>query len=1081
MSFYTGTIVTVEAQPRQANVTTDAAAGSSLLLLDDVGPFREAGGQAIVDGVLLSYLTIDSAAESMTLAAPLAATVTADSTVQVAIQGVGALDWVANVLLDGQEGLDDDPVPAQIPYELIGYLREGVADAGKVVTLSATAAGLYLDEIDGGNPQFDGSTLDPDIPVPVSVVPPAPPPPPVAPTASPTPVTEGVPGAIFIRLPPPASANTPTVVDVYMSTSSPVALDATHLHGTAAAGAVYTVTKLPAGMGGGPLSYYQADGVTPQIYLFVAVARSAQDGSLAATPSSEVAGSMRQVDSPDVSVNAVWAGWVSAARMTSGLTEAEIVLAGVIESQNPSGPMFGRVGLSGADGFYSRGVVPAGGALEDAPVLVHFPVDGAPNIVSGILQADTLTVTGGATFRAATSLEVGASLTLEQGIQPPKSAPAYVVGYSSTTMDATSPSAVKLGLTKGHDGNWYTVVLGDAAQGTPSYIEVYTAAGVNVKDVWCPNISGHVLDYYGIVYDPVTLLYYLLGYNPSLSGRGWYIVAIDQALGAPISTFLGLSLVTNNGVAFGWDYTLNKALVAYTDKGTTPANRWRVDSYTVGLSGAVTYSDTWLTPTTHADGADMGVVLRGKFDYGDTVERTILRTRGNNDGAAGTHPFFVFTTSSNARRSQDEWPNAADATTRGATYSGGQFWSIDGSDRVWRYQGGRSMWTSGSSRWSFDARFLDSKTTMNIPLSTTSASKNVVSSTYMFGVGDLGVAVSGSGIPAGATIESVTPGTGNATVSIAATATAAITATLTSVKHETGPSPRASFTMLKRALVTLTLATPPVAGGGVNDPDSLRVYYGKGDTDAATTMVREKTLAVGVIAMTFDGTGTAEGGTPDVGFVNSTPAAVQAAALDPYGNHAIDLRGDGLALVEMLTPLGVAYPSMFPITAGSEPKGWYKLDGREILGTLIPIAASVLGTGATSAWGAAAAGNVKLPDMRGRMPIGAGTFAVFGSTDGLTEANRKLRHTHPISAQATHDHNGPSHDHGPGTLASAVATNTTATGAANRAQNPITGLTGAAGTGKTSQDGSHSHGGDTLQSAADGLPYAACDWIVRLA
>lgn len=917
MSLYTGTVDTVEAQPRQANVTTDAAAGTSLLMLDDISPFRQGGGQALVDGVLLDYLTVDPDAESMTLTAPLAAAVTANSTVQVAQQGMGVLDWVANVLLDGQEGLDDDPVPAQIPHELIGYLREGSVDAGKVVTLSATAAGLWLDEIDGGNPLFDGSVLDPAIPIPESVVPPAPPAPPVAPNESPVPQPVGVPGAIFLRLPPPASANTPTVVDVYMSTSSPVALTAGNLHGTAAAGSVYTVENLPAGQGGAQLSYFQADGVTPQTYLFVAVARSAQDGTLAADPSPEVAGSMRQVDSPDVAVNAVWAGWVSAARMTSGLTEAEIVLAGVIESQNPSGPAFGRVGLSGADGFYSRGVVPAGGSLEDAPVLVHFPVDGAPNIVSGILQADTLTVTGGATFRAATSLEVGSSLTLEQGIQPPKSAPSYVIGYSSTTMKSVNPAEQKHGLTKGHDGNWYTLVTGNATDGTPSFIEVYTAAGALVNDYWCPDVSGHIIDFWGLVYDPVTALYWLIGYNPEIAGRGWYIVSLSSADIAAstgprqahftASTFIGISLVTNNGVAVGWDYTANKLLLAYADKGTSPANRWRVDAYTVAVGGSATFSDTWLTPTTHADAADMGVVLRGKFDYGDTVERTILRTRGNSNGAVGSHPFFVFTTSTNARRSQDEWPNASDAFTYGGTYDSGKFWSIDGTDRVWRYQGGRNMWTSGSSRWSFDARFLDNKTALTLPLATTSASKNVVSSSYVFGVGDLGVAISGSGIPAGAVIESVTPGTGNAAISVAATATASITATLTSVKHETSASPRASFTMLKRALVTLTLPTPPVGFAGVNDPDSLRVYYGKGDTDAATTMVREKTLATGVISMTFDGTGTAEGGTPEIAFVNSTPAVLAAAGggfwVDGVSNGSLGTAGLRAAVDARVTTL----------------------------------------------------------------------------------------------------------------------------------------------------------------------------------
>lgn len=1072
MSLYTGTVATVEAKPRQANVVTDAPAGSSTLLLDDVGPFREGGGQAFVDGVLLDYLTIigpdvvevepvvnlstqpsfeldvagwaaqagavapvrDGArfwtgafsmrcergagtstlwasrnigaqvdpnktytlqgrlwvpaanptnggirvsgadvavpatattlrtttrdawapvtftfttnatantvffyidggtsgqvwvdgimlnegstakdygdgsfpgwvwdgtphastsrstgqqAESMTLAAPLAALVSADSTVQVAQQGVGVLDWTANVLLDGQEGLDDDPVPAIIPHELIGYLREGAADAGKVVTLSATARGLYLDELDNGRPLFDGSTLDPGIPIPPEVVPPLPPAPPVAPAESPTPVPAGIPGAIMVRLPPPESANTPTVVDVYMSDTSPVPLDAAHLHGTATAGSLYQVENLPAGVGGAALAYVQADGVTPETYFFVAVARSAEDPSLAATASPEVEGSMRQINSPDVSVSAVWAGWVSAARMTSGTMEAQIVLAGQIESQNPSGPAFGRVGLSQKDGFYSRGVVPAGGTLDDAPVLVHFPTDGAPNLVSGILQADKLTVTGGATFRATTSLETEATLVLEQGVQPPKAAPAYVIGYNKTThVPVQEVDADRFGLSKGHDGAWVTVRSMDPLDGKDSKLEWYDSAGALVRTVTLPTVSGSRLRGYGVVWTGTR--YLVLAFNPDRFASGglhYYVLALDTAFALTTTNDLGIGAVTSNHTpCIGWDHVNSRALIAYADKGFSPP-RIRVDAYTV-TTGTLTYLSTWLTPTTYTRDYDMRYVARGTFDYGDGIERTVLRPQPT-EATAGA--FAVFTTSSNAERTQDEWGPSA-GTTRGAWWDGAKFWSVNENYVRTRYQGGRCMWVSGSSRWSFDARYLDTTTTRGITASITSGSKLFSSPNYVFGVGDTGVAISGTGIPAGATIESVTAGTGNAVLSAPATATnATLAATLTSIKHETPPSPRASFTMTKRAQVTLTLTTVPTGRGGVNDADSLRVWWGTGDTDAATTMARERTLAPGVISMSFDGDTAAEGGTAEAAFGNSTPAKLMTAG----GGWWLDGKADG--------------------------------------------------------------------------------------------------------------------------------------------------------------------------------------------
>lgn len=886
-------------------------------------------------------------------------------------------------------------------------------------------------------------------------------PPAVAPNASPVPQPVGIPGAIQLRLPPPASANTPTVVDVFMNDSSPVPLDATHKHGTAASGSLYTVEKMPAGTGGAALEYVQADGVTPKGYFFVAVARNAEDNTLSATASAEVEGSMRQVTGPDVSVNAVWAGWVSATRLTSGTTEAQIVLAGQMESQNTAGPMFGRVGLSQADGFYSRGVVPAGGTLDDAPVLVHFPTNGSPNLVSGILEAEKLTVTGGATFRAVTSMETEASLILEQGVQPPKAAPAYVIGYNSTTHVPTQDlDADRVGLTKGHDGNWVTVKKMDALAGQTSKIERYDANGAVVGMVTLPTVGGGKVNPYGIVWTGTK--YLVLVFNPdrfTAGGSHYYVLAYDTAFSSAtvVTTDLGIgAVVSNNDPCIGWDHTNGRALIAYADKGFSPP-RVRVDTYTVAVGGGVTFLSTWLTPATYTKDYDIRYVARGVFDYGDAIDRTILRPQPNVGGS-----FAVFTTSSNVERPQDEWPQPAGYATWGAWWDGAKFYSVNGSNVRTRYQGGRNMWVSGSSRWSFDDRFLDSTLTRAVTIATTSGSKLFSSASYIFGVGDTGVAISGAGIPAGTTIESVTAGTTNAVLSAAATATgAAVVSTFTSTKHETPPSPRASFTMTKRAQVTLTLPAVPTGRGGVNDADSHRVWYGKGDTDATTVMARERTLAIGVASMSFDGDTAAEGGVADPAFANSTPAELKSAALDPYGRPAIDLRGDGVAYAEMLTPLGVAFPSMFPITAGSEPKGWYKLDGREILGTLIPSTATVLGTGATSKWGSATAGYVRLPDMRGRMPIGAGTFAVFGATDGLAEASRT----------PSHWHNAVTPD---GTLDTASFSwggrSNAPTGGAQPVVGNIEGVTG--GSFKPGVSG---------HTASASIPYAGVDWIARLA
>jgi hypothetical protein len=1077
VSFYTGTVQRVVAERRQANVAEDAAAGASTLLLDDVGPFLEAGGQALVDGVLLDYLTVDSEAESMTLAAPLASLVSADSTVQAAQQGRGVLDWYVYVLLDGQEGLDDDPVPAALDHEQIGYLREGTADEGKRVTLSATARGLYLDEIDGGVPLLDGSTLDPEIPIPESVVPAVPPAPPPAPTATPVPEPLGVPGAILVQLEPIVVGDdpaVPAVVDVYVSTTSPVNItDPGTFHGTATAGSVYRIGAMP---DGSELAY-DVD------YYIVVVARNAGGE---AEPSTEVAGQMRQITGPDVSVNAVWAGWVAADRVTSGTTEAEIVLAGMLESRNPLGAEFGRVGISQADGIYSRGAVPAGGELEDAPVLVHFPTNGAPNIVSGIFEAEKMTVTGGATFRAATSLEPEATLTLEQGVQPPKAAPSVIETWHKVDIESQKPSTWETtGLTKGPDELWYVSRYHPGSStDTQGVVESFQADGTFVASY---PLTNNYLPVGGVVYHPVNNRYMLITQHRTT--ESWYVETWTTGFSLVKRVHYANNTSVTRGFVIGWDHVGNRLMTAgsYSDSDETYLN-----SATWSAAGDfVSTVAGWWT----ASDADMwdiviGMVVRCQTEHGD---RILVRrqARASAEGEDVRVLAVVGTGGQLSRVASEEFPNAANSRVHGAcwvpgaTAADGRLYTVTSGSGIYRYEGGRMMWTSGSDRFSFDYRWFDPETSRGITVTTAVGSPLISSTDYVFGPGDNGVGIAGPGIPAGTTILSVTTGTGNAAMSANATATGSgVAATLTSAQQETGPSPRAVLeSKSKRAQALLTFASIPVGRGGVNDPKGIRVYWGRGDTDGATAMVREKTLANGVISYTF-GPGTEEGGSPAPPFGVSTPARFKSAAIDSLGLPITDFQGDGYARADMLMPAGV----YLPYSEAVAPKGWALCQGQQLHKDVVgPVLSARWGTGASSRHGAAATDYVMMPDWRGRVPIGAGTFAALGATDGKTEASRTLRHSHStpnsVDSAGGHEHNasgitsgtaahgGDNNTGGGGNLA-----RITSIGGGNFSQGHNHSVTGNTGTA-----GGHNHAlPDTNLSAANAIPYFGANWIVKL-
>lgn len=178
----------------------------------------------------------------------------------------------------------------------------------------------------------------------------------------------------------------------------------------------------------------------------------------------------------------------------------------------------------------------------------------------------------------------------------------------------------------------------------------------------------------------------------------------------------------------------------------------------------------------------------------------------------------------------------------------------------------------------------------------------------------------------------------------------------------------------------------------------------------------------------------------------------------PIGTDDADIPGDIQALADRLEALlydgdlALASAGDLKYSVRSADHGrWLKLDGRELSQAEIESAlslnagdaadfVSLMGTGASSKYGAAAAGKVKLLDMRRRMPMsagptgdGSGTLSVrdIGAVSGaetvvLVTANLPA-HTHSdgtLSA-AAHTH-GPgtltvaSHSHGDGSLAAAA-------------------------------------------------------------
>lgn len=128
------------------------------------------------------------------------------------------------------------------------------------------------------------------------------------------------------------------------------------------------------------------------------------------------------------------------------------------------------------------------------------------------------------------------------------------------------------------------------------------------------------------------------------------------------------------------------------------------------------------------------------------------------------------------------------------------------------------------------------------------------------------------------------------------------------------------------------------------------------------------------------------------------------------------LRETTAELQALLFPVGMIVPT----AAAAASTGWLLCDGSQVLGATYPALAAELGTGASSRYGAATAGNIRLPDLGQKFPMGkaaSGTGATLGASGGSKDAIA-VTHGHSITdpnhnhTQNQHAHTDAGHAHG---------------------------------------------------------------------
>lgn len=184
-------------------------------------------------------------------------------------------------------------------------------------------------------------------------------------------------------------------------------------------------------------------------------------------------------------------------------------------------------------------------------------------------------------------------------------------------------------------------------------------------------------------------------------------------------------------------------------------------------------------------------------------------------------------------------------------------------------------------------------------------------------------------------------------------------------------------------------------------------------------------------------------------------------------------------------PLGTGLPAgSIQLFAGpTPPSGWASCDGSAISRTGYARLFAAIGT----TWGVGDGSTTfNLPDLQGRVPVGAGAGAGLtartlatsagAETHTLSEANL-ASHTH---TGPSHRHTGPSHTHGYDTWQTQQST-TVSPGPNGYTVAADTGTTGSGGTGNTGYAGTGDTGSAGSGTAVGHMPpFAVVTYIIRL-
>lgn len=354
---------------------------------------------------------------------------------------------------------------------------------------------------------------------------------------------------------------------------------------------------------------------------------------------------------------------------------------------------------------------------QPQPVYVEFPSTIAkPNIISGTLQANVLSVATGATFRGTVGIESGSTFTIASKILAPKTAPSVNHTYNPIALNGVPGDTIQ-GAVIGHNGNLFVTSYAYWHPYYHAWVSEHTPNGDHVANrVYIPQFhTAGTIEFHGITYHNNN--YYVLQY----SGQGNLIGHRIRRYNTSWSEQQNLSVSTTIGdgiskAAIGWNFTNNRLLMAYDD-GAFKIREYNINATT----GAIETLNT--TTTISAVNNDIGspvFVARGTFGYA-AGDRYIFKNRFTNTDNSNKENYVV-TNTSGTIQTYEQWP-AGDGENVSAAWwntTASEFYDISSARFVRQYAAGDSFWstaTSETKRWVGYSYYKSTATTQETELS----------------------------------------------------------------------------------------------------------------------------------------------------------------------------------------------------------------------------------------------------------------------------------------------------------------------------------------------------------------------------